>query len=163
MNVITYPYPKFGRGWANNLLLIKWPQAQKVWRAFHKEGIRYSLACFGYINNPYHVISMTQCKTTVTPLLTHWSYCSLALSHWYICFIHTSCFTDTVAIICFSTREVILRDMGDIENHNKTQWNTTIVNKFGMFWDNYVIYLHSAQNFLYRIFLRYVKPVNSNV
>ena len=26
---------------------------------------------------------MTQCKTAVTPLLTHWSYCSLALSHQY--------------------------------------------------------------------------------
>ena len=26
-------------------------------------------------------ISMAQCKTAVTPLLTHWSYCSLALSH----------------------------------------------------------------------------------
>ena len=25
--------------------------------------------------------SMAQCKTAVTPLLTHWSYCSLALSH----------------------------------------------------------------------------------
>ena len=24
---------------------------------------------------------MTKCKTAVTPLLTHWSYCSLALSH----------------------------------------------------------------------------------
>ena len=27
-----------------------------------------------------HIISMSQCKTAVTPLLTHWSYCSLALS-----------------------------------------------------------------------------------
>ena len=27
---------------------------------------------------------MVWCKTTVTPLLMHWSYCSLALSHWYI-------------------------------------------------------------------------------
>ena len=26
---------------------------------------------------------MAQCKAAVTPLLTHWSYCSLALSHWY--------------------------------------------------------------------------------
>ena len=26
---------------------------------------------------------MAQCKTAVTPLLTHWSYCSLALSHQY--------------------------------------------------------------------------------
>ena len=34
-------------------------------------------------------ILMTWCKTAVTPLLTHWSYCSLALSHRYhsiICF-----------------------------------------------------------------------------
>ena len=27
------------------------------------------------------IISITQCKTAVTPLLTHWSYCHLALSH----------------------------------------------------------------------------------
>ena len=27
------------------------------------------------------MISMPQCKTAVTPLLIHWSYCSLALSH----------------------------------------------------------------------------------
>ena len=26
---------------------------------------------------------MAQCKTAVTPLLTHWSYCSLALSQRY--------------------------------------------------------------------------------
>ena len=25
---------------------------------------------------------MTQCKTAVTPLLMHWSYCSFAVSHW---------------------------------------------------------------------------------
>ena len=29
-------------------------------------------------------ISMAWCKTAVTPLLTHWSYCSLAPSHRYI-------------------------------------------------------------------------------
>ena len=29
-------------------------------------------------------ISMAWSKTTITPLLTHWSYCSLALSHRYI-------------------------------------------------------------------------------
>ena len=28
-------------------------------------------------------ISMAQCNTAVTPLLTHWSYCSLALRHRY--------------------------------------------------------------------------------
>ena len=27
---------------------------------------------------------MAKCKTAVTPLLTHWSYCSLAPSPWYI-------------------------------------------------------------------------------
>ena len=27
------------------------------------------------------MISMAKCKTAVTPVLTHWSYCSLALSH----------------------------------------------------------------------------------
>ena len=29
------------------------------------------------------MLSMAYCKTAVTPLLTHWSYCSLALSHGY--------------------------------------------------------------------------------
>ena len=28
----------------------------------------------------FNIKSMAQCKTAVTPLLTHWSYCSLALS-----------------------------------------------------------------------------------
>ena len=28
--------------------------------------------------------TMAQCKAAVTPLLKHWSYCSLALSHWFI-------------------------------------------------------------------------------
>ena len=30
------------------------------------------------------IISMAKCKTAVTPLLTHWSYCSLALSHRFV-------------------------------------------------------------------------------
>ena len=30
-----------------------------------------------------YTISMTSCKTAVTPLLMHWSYCSLAPSHRY--------------------------------------------------------------------------------
>ena len=34
-------------------------------------------------------ISMAQCKTAVTPLLTHWSYCSLQLSHWYMSHVHS--------------------------------------------------------------------------
>ena len=36
-----------------------------------------------------HTISMAQCKTAVIPLLTHWSYCSLALSHRF-CYITAS-------------------------------------------------------------------------
>ena len=28
--------------------------------------------------------SMAQCKTAVSPLLTHWRYCGLALSYWYV-------------------------------------------------------------------------------
>ena len=31
----------------------------------------------------YDTILLARCKTDVTPLLTHWSYCSLELSHWY--------------------------------------------------------------------------------
>ena len=29
------------------------------------------------------IISTAMCKTTVSPLLMHWRYCGLALSHWY--------------------------------------------------------------------------------
>ena len=32
-------------------------------------------------------ITMAQCKTAVSPLLTHWRYCSHAPSHWYIFFV----------------------------------------------------------------------------
>ena len=31
----------------------------------------------------YNLISVALCKTVVTPVLMHWSYCSLALSHRY--------------------------------------------------------------------------------
>ena len=31
-----------------------------------------------------NIISMAHCKTAVSPLLTHWRYCSPALSHWFI-------------------------------------------------------------------------------
>ena len=34
-------------------------------------------------NSFEYQISMAQCKTAVSPLLTHWRYCSLAQSHWY--------------------------------------------------------------------------------
>ena len=33
---------------------------------------------------PFSAKSMVLCKTAVTTLLTHWSYCSLALNHWII-------------------------------------------------------------------------------
>ena len=35
-----------------------------------------------YSTNPR--ILMAECKTAVTPMLIHWSYCSIALSHGYI-------------------------------------------------------------------------------
>ena len=37
-----------------------------------------------YLSLTWHVISMAQCKTAVSPLLTYWRYCSLALSHRYV-------------------------------------------------------------------------------
>ena len=49
----------------------------------------YNEAGGSFIRNfplPLHMtfhISMAQCKTAVSPLLTHWGYCSLALSHRY--------------------------------------------------------------------------------
>ena len=33
------------------------------------------------------IISMAWCNTAVTPFLTHWSYCSLALSHRYMIYV----------------------------------------------------------------------------
>ena len=38
-------------------------------------------SCITFILLLYDYISMANCKTAGTPLLTHWSYCSLALSH----------------------------------------------------------------------------------
>ena len=43
-------------------------------------------------------ISMTQCKTAVTPLLMHWSYCSLALSHWYIPYKAQTCIANIISM-----------------------------------------------------------------
>ena len=37
-----------------------------------------------YLSLTWHFISMAQCKTAVSPLLTYWRYCSLALSHRYV-------------------------------------------------------------------------------
>ena len=34
------------------------------------------------------ILLMAQCKTAVTPLLTHWSYCSLTLSHRYLALVY---------------------------------------------------------------------------
>ena len=40
--------------------------------------------CSDSIANPLEFLqSCTKCKTVVSPLLTHWRYCSLALSHQY--------------------------------------------------------------------------------
>ena len=33
---------------------------------------------------PLHIISMGYCKKDITPLLTHWSYVFLALTHWFV-------------------------------------------------------------------------------
>ena len=41
-------------------------------------------------------ISISQCKPAVTPLLTHWSYCSLALNHRYHNWFYLSVWTDMV-------------------------------------------------------------------
>ena len=44
----------------------------------HSASLYSDLVWFGNI-----IISMASCKTAVSPLLTHWRYCSLALSHRY--------------------------------------------------------------------------------
>ena len=57
---------------------------------FHKKNVHENVVrkmigiCPGFDISKYlKFISMALCKTAATPLLTHWSYCSLALSHRY--------------------------------------------------------------------------------
>ena len=53
-------------------------------------------------NSSCILMSMAWCKTAVTPVLMHWSYCSLALSHqcvYYPCII----------LLTFSASEIILQ------------------------------------------------------
>ena len=49
----------------------------------------FDITATSYSGRWLDAISMALCKTAVTPLLTHWSYCSLALSHRY----HIECNT----------------------------------------------------------------------
>ena len=74
------PYGVTRPQWVKTLAM-RWTQIKKVltltlliiWPSFFKENSRMLKG-----------ISMAiKCKTAVTPLLTHWSYCSLALSHRY--------------------------------------------------------------------------------
>ena len=56
------------------------------WRYSTKQYISWLLFVFispSWWRSTEQLISMTQCKTAVTPLLMHWSYCSLVLSHRY--------------------------------------------------------------------------------
>ena len=48
-------------------------QYTKNWHAIAQPCVRV-MGCILWLHN---LISMAQCKTAVTPLLTHWSYCSL--------------------------------------------------------------------------------------
>ena len=43
----------------------------------------YSKLHYNVLNGRLCIVSMALCKTAVTPLPTHWSYCNLALSHRY--------------------------------------------------------------------------------
>ena len=46
----------------------------------------YSFVRWHFPTHGKRCIDMDQCKTAATPLLTHWSYCSLSLGHW--CEVH---------------------------------------------------------------------------
>ena len=59
---------------------------EKVVCHWTKSSFQCLLPLLAPVNSPnvHQYISMAQCKIAVTTLLTHWSYCSLALSHRYI-------------------------------------------------------------------------------
>ena len=65
----------------NKTAAVSWPDpysyGNMMW-CIIKSWINRDSLCF-HVN-----INGFKCKTAVTPLLTHWSYCSLALSHWYM-------------------------------------------------------------------------------
>ena len=58
-----------------------------LWSAGHVDGLAQD--CIKAIANALELLqsctkpSMAKRMTAVTPLLTHWSYCTLSLSHWY--------------------------------------------------------------------------------
>ena len=60
------------------------------------------LVCVLYLTL-INLISIASCKTSVTPLLTHWSYCSLAPSHqYYLKPLISSLSVSTGGILCFA-------------------------------------------------------------
>ena len=63
--------------------------------------VAHSVYCMFYWQM-FHVRSMAKCKTAVTPLLTHWSYCSLALSHRDIVIWNHVVYVQSTAIITWS-------------------------------------------------------------
>ena len=72
--------------WNALVIFICWPRSCSHTKNT-KHGKRSSLTCSQA--DTYRlmcvlwIILMAQCKTAVSPLLTHWRYCSLALSHQY--------------------------------------------------------------------------------
>ena len=94
-------------------------------------------------------ISMVLCKTAVTPFLTHWNYCSLALSHGYVLCVpwsmHTACCSFLMMLLSYrpkwittmftypsgllnlqwgpTSSEVIMKSVGNIDLHHQTTTN----------------------------------------
>ena len=67
----------------------------------------------------FKYISMALCKPVVTLLLTHWSFCSLALSHRYVvCKKHSVC----VWCIDFHDAQIAWQSAGHTFSYEKTQW-----------------------------------------
>ena len=50
-----------------------------MWETIKTQSLENEGVCF--LRGRGQITSMASCKTAVTPLLTHWSYCNLALSH----------------------------------------------------------------------------------
>ena len=69
----------------NSLFIGYWEQVGiKKTKNNHKMWFQRKQLCNMKFVNSYKAISMGQCKTDVTPMLTHWSYIFLALTHLYV-------------------------------------------------------------------------------
>ena len=96
-----------------------------------------------YISSEF--ILMGSCKKDITPLLMHWSYVFLALTHWYVLFINIfqGCITGTWTVVGLPcVNEAIQMDMHRISCCNLPQQSRKYVH---ISWDVLFIVLFWLQ------------------